>query len=71
MRDYPWQPKELRTHTNQCNLCHHSPALADPLPRETVEQQRLAGVLATYATYTSSTKRSVAMDVTVGLETAR
>ena len=49
MRDYPWQPKELRTHTNQCNNCHHSPALTDPLPTETIEQQRLAGVLANYA----------------------
>ena len=58
-RDYPWQPKEFRTHTNQCNNCHHNPALTDPLPTETVEQQRLAGVLANYATYTSNSKRSV------------
>ena len=58
-RDYPWQPKKLRTHTNQCNNCHLSPALTEPLRRKTVEQQRLAGVLANYATYTSNIKRSV------------
>ena len=56
-RDYPWQPRNTRTHTNQYNNCHYSPALTDPLPRETVEQQRLAGVLANYATNTSNTKQ--------------